>query len=131
MNGFFPNETDLNIVGPLADPDQDGINNLLEFVLDGGNPNSSDASILPTLDASGENFVFTFRRRNENASVTTQLFQYGSDLSGWNDVAISQSSQVNIAADTPTTGVDQVTVTIPKGTNTKLFGRLAVSDFVN
>lgn len=131
MNGFFPNETDLNIVGPLADPDQDGINNLLEFVLDGGNPNSSDASILPTLDASGENFVFTFRRRNETASVTTQLFQYGSDLSGWNDVAISQSSQVNIAADTPTTGVDQVTVTIPKGTNNKLFGRLAVSDFVN
>jgi len=131
MNGFFPNETDLNIVGPLADPDQDGINNLLEFVLDGGNPNSSDASILPTLDASGENFVFTFRRRNETASVTTQLFQYGSDLSGWNDVAISHSSQVNIAADTPTTGVDQVTVTIPKGTNTKLFGRLAVSDFVN
>ena len=131
MNGFFPNETDPAIVGPTADPDQDGIVNLLEFVLDGGNPNESNQGILPTLDASGANFVFTFRRRAETASVTSQTFQYGTNLSGWTDLPIAPSAEVVITPDTPSSGVDQVTITIPKATNTKMFGRLRVSELVN
>lgn len=131
MNGFFPNETDPAIVGPTADPDQDGIVNLLEFVLDGGNPNESNQGILPTLDASGANFVFTFRRRAETASVTSQTFQYGTNLSGWTDLPIASSAEVVITPDTPSSGVDQVTITIPKDTNTKMFGRLRVSELVN
>ena len=131
MNGFFPNETNPAIVGPTADPDQDGIVNLLEFVLDGGNPNESNQGILPTLDASGANFVFTFRRRAETASVTSQTFQYGTNLTGWTDLSIAPSTEVVITPNTPSNGVDQVTITIPKGTNTKMFGRLRVSELVN
>ena len=131
MNGFFPNETNPAIVGPTADPDQDGIVNLLEFVLDGGNPNESNQGILPTLDASGANFVFTFRRRAETASVTSQTFQYGTNLTGWTDLPIAPSAEVVITPDTPSSGVDQVTITIPKDTNTKMFGRLRVSELVN
>jgi hypothetical protein len=36
-----------------------------------------------------------------------------------------------ITPNTPSNGVDQVTITIPKGTNTKMFGRLRVSELVN
>ena len=41
MNTYFPGITDPNVVGPQADPDNDGQTNLLEFAL-GGNPNGAD-----------------------------------------------------------------------------------------
>ena len=103
--------------------------NLLEYVLN-GNPGYSDMSILPDLDASGTNFIFTFNRRNESKDDTTQTFQYTTDLgAAWTEIAIpaSTSSSVTITPNTPSTGIDKVDVSIPKGANTKLFGRLKVN----
>ncbi|MBN8456908.1 MAG: autotransporter-associated beta strand repeat-containing protein [Verrucomicrobia bacterium] len=110
---------------PGGDPDGDGVKNLLEYVLN-GNPGASDSTILPTLDASGANFVFTFTRREESANDTTQVFQYGSDLSGWTPVNITAPTGAEVSLGTPSGGLQTVTVTIPKtvAPDGKLFGRL-------
>jgi autotransporter-associated beta strand protein len=118
--------------GPADDPDNDGIENLLEFALN-GDPTASDPAILPALDASGSTFFFTFTRREESAADTTQIFQYGSDLDGWTDVIVPAASATVAAATITVTDngtTETVEISIPKteaaGTG-KLFGRLKVS----
>jgi fibronectin-binding autotransporter adhesin len=118
--------------GPQQDPNNNGITNLMEYVLNGDPLNGeSPQAILPTQDSSGANLVFTFHRLHESASDTTQVFQYGTDLTGWTDVAIAAgtygSVTVAVTADFPATGIDEVVVTVPKGVNDKLFGRLYVT----
>jgi hypothetical protein len=115
-----------------ADPDKDEIENVLEFVLN-GNPSVSGQAILPTLDASGANFVFNFTRRADSAGEVSQVFEYSVDLADWTTnspvaipVASGTSGFATVGASTGTAPnqVQAVTVTIPKGANTKLFGRL-------
>jgi len=112
---------------PGADPDKDGIANLVEYVLQGGDPSVSTAGILPTLDASGANFIFTYFRRTA-ATGTTQTFEYSTTLGAgsWTPVAIPGGSGVVVSPNTPSAGIDQVQVIVAKGANTKLFGRLQV-----
>ncbi len=110
--------------GATQDPDNDGVSNLLEFVL-GGNPMVSSTGILPVLAVDANNFVFTFNRKDESESEVTLTFQHGSDLSAWTDVAIGAGAAlpiVNVVENDASP--DTVTVTIPKGINTKLFGRV-------
>jgi hypothetical protein len=115
---------------PTADPDNDGNVNLIEFLLN-GNPGISDPAIAPDLDASGTNFVFTFNRRDDAEAGATLLFQYGTDLVGWTNAAISAGSTV-VGSATITvvengTSPDTITVTVPKSVapGGKLFGRLS------
>lgn len=108
---------------PAADPDNDGVENLVEYVLD-GDPTASDPSILPDLDASGANFVFSFTRREESAADTEQVFEYGTNLTGWTPINITAPTAPQVSLGTPSGGLQTVTITIPKGTNTSLFGRL-------
>jgi autotransporter-associated beta strand protein len=114
--------------GTAADPDYDGTSNLLEYVLN-GDPSASDPAILPTLDSSGANFMFHFTRREESATDTTQVFQYGSDLVGWTPINITPPVGSEVTLGTPSGGTQEVTVTIPKSVAVggKLFGRLKAS----
>ena len=112
---------------PSGDPDGDGIANLLEYVLKGGDPSSPDRSILPTPDASGANFIFTFTRRAASVANSTQVFQYGSDLVKWTDVPVVPGGRVAILENTPSAGLQQVSVTIPKASSNRILGRLKVS----
>lgn len=116
----------LNDSTPTGDPDFDGISNLLEYILN-GNPGSSDPSILPDLDASGPNFIFTYNRRAESKNDTTQTFQSNNDLGNtWAETLIPATSAGNviITPNTPSIGIEQIQITVPKGANVKLFGRL-------
>ncbi len=113
---------------PSDDPDYDGISNLMEYVLYNGQPATPSTSILPTADASGANFIFTVYRRNESLTDTTQIFQYGTDLNGWTDVLIPGGAGVTVTPDTPSPGIDKVEISVVKSPNTKLFGRLKVSN---
>lgn len=122
---------------PTDDPDKDGMENLLEFALN-GNPSISDPSILPDLVVTGTDFEFTYQRRDDSRSpATTQTFQWGTTLSGWPGAAVvpDDSGPVGVATVTVSAGVpddlitDTVKISIPKtqaGSSSSLFGRLQV-----
>ncbi len=131
--GTFPALDTANKRLPTADPDNDGLSNLIEFVLN-GNPGTSDIpSIAPTLNAGGSDFIFSFKRRDDSEAGNTLLFQYGSDLIGWTDAIIGAANSVvgsaTIAVTENTTNPDAITVTVPKSgfPGGKLFGRLKVT----
>jgi len=98
--------------------------------------NFTSASTIPVTAASytatgndvAGNCVFNFSRRAVSAQDTTQIFQYSTDLSHWTDVMITSptDSMVTLGS-TDSNGVQTVTVTIPQGTNTKIFGRIKVT----
>ena len=113
---------------PGADPDNDGIDNLMEYVLQGGDPSISTTGTLPTVNASGLNFVFTYYRRAAATTSTTQNFEYSTTLGAgsWTPVAIPGGAGVTVTPDTPSAGIDKVEIIVAKGANTKLFGRLQV-----
>lgn len=116
---------------PGADPDSDGLNNLVEFVLGGqpnpANPNASSVALAPTQVIVGSNLIFTYRRTDlstTEAGLVTSV-EFGTNLSGWT-TAVNGVGGVTIT-ETPDgfgSGVDKVEVSIPMGTETKLFARL-------
>jgi autotransporter-associated beta strand protein len=122
---------------PSDDPDSDGMDNLLEFVLN-GNPSVSDSGILPVLNITATDFEFTYQRRDDSVSPeTAQTFQWGTTLATWPGSAVipATSTAVGAATITVTAGTpndtvtDTVKVSIPKteaGGAGKLFGRLQV-----
>jgi autotransporter-associated beta strand protein len=124
ITGFGLNANDQD---PTDDPDHDGISNLMEYVLFNGQPAVSSTSILPTLDASGSNFIFTLFRRTDSAVDTTQIFQYGTSLSSWTDVAIPGGAGVTVTPNDPSPGIDRIVISVLRGSNSKLFGRLNVT----
>lgn len=121
----FPGLSDASVNG---DPDSDGILNLVEYVLN-GLPGSSSPNVLPQANATGGNLVFHFVRRSESKTDTTQVLQYGTNLTSWTDVAIPAASAGNvvITPDTPSAGLETIAVTVPGGSNSSLFARLKVT----
>ena len=111
--------------GLLDDPDHDGIANLMEFVLAGA-PMVSSQVILPALTKSAGAWVFEYERSDISmAPATTQVVEYGSDLSGWTSVTIPATTGgiVTITLGSPS---DHVVVTLPSQGN-QTFVRLKVS----
>jgi hypothetical protein len=111
-----------------ADPDGDGIDNGLEFLL-GGQPNpnlpgSNSLELLPVVEASGENLVFTFTRVRAADSIEA-IVEFSTTLDGdW-----TEATDLNATIQTtPGEDSDTVTVTIPKGSADKLFARLRAVD---
>ena len=125
IDGFTTLTADQKL--PTADPDQDGVNNLLEYVLN-GTPNIADPGILPTPSLTATHFVFTFTQREESAATTTQAFEYSTSLGGWISVNITTPAGSNVAFGSSAEGARTVMVSIPKtaAPSGKLFGRLKV-----
>ncbi|MEO8617697.1 MAG: hypothetical protein ABI600_21390 [Luteolibacter sp.] len=135
-NGFLPGFTN---TGATVDFENDGISNLLEFVL-GGNPTINDnPSIRPTVSASGSNLVIAFKRSDvsELQPVAVKV-QISSNLSTWNpadDILIGPatnpgpvgSSGASYTVD-ETGALDSIVVTIPKGAATKKFVRVVATE---
>jgi autotransporter-associated beta strand protein len=124
--------------GAEDDPDQDGVESLLEFVLN-GDPTVPDSSILPLLAVTPDAFEFTYQRRDDSVSPqTTQTFEWGTTLAAWPGSAIVPATSgpvlpatVTISAGVPDDAVtDTVKVSIPRtedGGGGVLFGRLRVN----
>ena len=114
---------------PTADPDADGIPNLLEFVL-GGEPLTSDNTILPQVALIEDEIRFTFQRSDESESpVTTQTFQWSTDLETWNDIPLSPTPGPEISISENAAALDDITITLPSNLapDGQIFGRLRVS----
>jgi autotransporter-associated beta strand protein len=117
-----------------ADPDNDGLDNAVEFVIGGqpnpANPNSDSSALAPTISTDVNNLIFTYRRTD---LALTQpgigiAAQYGSDLVGWTTATNGVDGVVIVVTDEIEAGVDQVQVSIPKtlATGAKMFARLNV-----
>jgi autotransporter-associated beta strand protein len=117
-NGLLPDEASKL---PSADPESDGITNLMEFVL-GGSPVASSQSILPTLATVGSDIVLSYTRNDDSESATTQVGQWSTDLINWNDVIPTLVNENGSSA-------DDMSITVPNGNaaNGKLFLRLKTS----
>ena len=111
---------------PMDDPDHDGISNLLEFVL-GGSPTVPSQAILPKLtQGAGGTWAFEYDRSTASKSCTTQIVEYGDDLTGWIPVLVPATSEGGVTI-TPGDSSDHVRVSIPAPTGTTRFVRLSVS----
>ena len=113
--------------GPHADPDGDGLANLLEFVL-GGHPMETTSGILPTAGpGAGSGWVYEYDRSDLSAPpATTQVVEFGSDLLGWTEVPIPVTSAVPVTI-TPGASSDHVSVALPDLGPTG-FARLKVTE---
>jgi len=110
--------------GPLQDPDRDGIVNLLEFALTGA-PLVSSQVILPKPAQDGGNWVFEYDRSVASRPPgTSQVVEYGGDLTGWTAVTIPLASS-GIVVIMPGATTDHVKVILPAGA--KVFARLKVT----
>lgn len=98
--------------GPLDDPDEDGVVNLLEFTL-GGMPMVASRTILPKLTSSGGTWIFEYDRSDAaRPPATQQVVEYSSDLLTWTPVIVPviSGNGVTIVDNGPT---DHVQVTLP------------------
>jgi autotransporter-associated beta strand protein/T5SS/PEP-CTERM-associated repeat protein len=121
VDGYTPNALlDEASKLPGADPDSDGITNLMEFVI-GGSPVVSSQSILPTLATVGSDQVLSYTRSDESESVTTQVGQWSTDLSTWTNVTPVLVNENGASA-------DDMSITVPNSNaaNGKMFLRLSV-----
>lgn len=111
--------------GSMADPDQDGISNLMEFAL-GGAPRVVSTTILPVLTKAPTGWTFEYNRSDVSlTSGAAHSVQYGDDLGGWTSVTIPATSSGTVEI-TPGIPADRVKVTLPV-VGTKGFVRLKVS----
>ncbi len=87
LNGYFsaPELNDPLLAAPSADPDQDGLSNLLEYAL-GSSPRSTTSTGLPELSSAGGNWLYTFQRP-VNRSDLAYLVEFSTNLVTWNPVA--------------------------------------------
>jgi len=124
----------VNAIGSAAnlDKDADGVSNGVEYVL-GGDVNTNDLGKLPTLDASGANLVFTFKRDRDSLDGSTAVvIEVGDNLTGWPDVFTvgtttgTSTAGVTVTESSPA-GFDTITLSVPKGVATKKFARLKVT----
>jgi fibronectin-binding autotransporter adhesin len=142
IGAAFPGETDPAIIGATADPDHDGIANLVEFVIGGDPASGNDSALLPTQELvenpeglpAGKYFVFTYRRSDlALAANVTAVCETNPDLVGnWTEAVHGIDGVVIVEDDNysaftpPAEDTDRVRVYIPQGANAKLFSRLNV-----
>ena len=110
--------------GATQDPDNDGVNNLIEFAL-GGNPLSTTSAPVPLLARSGGNVTFTY---DVQVAATAQYqvgAEYTSDLSSTWTTAVNGTGGVTITTTPVNANTDHVVVTVP-ASSPRIFVRLRV-----
>lgn len=108
---------------PSADPDGDGIQNILEFVLNSNGATQSFGA-LPTATRNVQgDFIFTFVQ-NASSTYLNPVIEYTTALDGeWDTFA-----GANVQTNTPSAGLNTVTATLPASLapDGKIFARLRV-----
>ncbi len=119
----WPGVTDENIIGPSADPDHDGLANLMEWATL-SNPKASTPAI-GSLVKNGSNLEFSYTRRKVAAGQATFTVEYSDTLAAgsWSSSGIDQNPTPSFDDDTTQT----LTVIVPAGTGPKRFVRLKIT----
>ncbi|MEI6862594.1 MAG: cadherin repeat domain-containing protein, partial [Verrucomicrobiota bacterium] len=102
----------------MADPDGDGVSNLLEYAL-GRSPNVAESAPPFTMAAEGGNMVYRFTRPRTATGLTYQ-FQSSTDLVTWTHIATVPVVESTAAL------LDTLSLTLPANTPT-YFLRLQVT----
>ena len=115
---------------PAQDQDGDGVSNAVEYVL-GGTIGTKDLGKLPKVSTAGGNMLFSFERDQASIGNATVVIEVSPDLATWPDAysvgadSDGSSPGVTVNKNTPTTGVDTVTLSVPQSGGGK-FARLKV-----
>jgi len=136
--GYFPWAADhtssavgLSDDGVLSDPDHDGIDNLLEYML-AGPPNTPNNDILPTMTQTSDESIFSFNRLASSVYDTNQIFEYSSDLENWSELPLTGDSMpANASITDAGSGIETIEIIIDKNAadgevDGKFFGRIKV-----
>jgi len=122
---YFPGETDESVIGASADPNQDGISNLLAFYL-GTDPTATSAQNALSMSVQGAYLIVSHGRRTEAAALAATLHMSES-LSGWSDVE-SDGVVPSVTTDGVSAGVDLIEYQIPLPAGGRVFSYLEVSE---
>jgi sugar lactone lactonase YvrE len=116
---FGANAGDPLIAGPLANPAQDGINNLLKFAF-GLDPHVATAAGLPAMDTVGGKLALTYHR---NLAATNLIYtpEWSTNLSTWSPLGVTE----DILADDGITR--QIRASIPASPGGARFLRINVT----
>ncbi|MCU0781603.1 MAG: autotransporter-associated beta strand repeat-containing protein, partial [Akkermansiaceae bacterium] len=114
-----------------ADPDHDGLPNLIEFILGGqpnpANPSADSNALAPTVSLVPGYLVFTYRR-SDLASSSPGLsirVEHGSSLTTWSDAIHGQNGVlITTSDDSFEPGIDRIEVRIPNTSQARIFLRL-------
>ena len=110
---------------PMADPDRDGISNLLEFALSGA-PMASSPTISPALSNVGNSWFLEYSRSDVSQANTIQLVEYSSDLMVWTQILIPPTTNGSVVVTDGATS-DRIKVPIPAVVGKPTFARVKVT----
>ncbi len=80
------------VSGPQADPDQDGLGNLMEYAL-GSDPKMSSLDALPTVSSNSTHWLFTYTRSADRPDLQYTV-EYSTDLTLWVEVFAGDLTQI-------------------------------------
>ncbi len=116
----WPGTGEAQTIGPEADPDHDGANNLLEWALH-LDPKSPDV-FLPVFSKAGQALEYRYvRRKTAPGSAAFQLEWADSFDGAWSTAGVTSEPAVSISETR-----ESVTATIPAGVSGRRFVRLRV-----
>jgi autotransporter-associated beta strand protein len=125
---FFPGVTDPAIVGPTADPDRDGIANIIENQF-GTNPSASNPGLVQ-VSSSPSSLTFQHSRADAPLAGYATAYEWSANLVDWNasgathgGVTVNITSAVVADNPPPANDVVGVVASVSGGSTSKLFVR--------
>jgi hypothetical protein len=120
----FPGETDPQVIGGEADPDQDGLPNALEFAI-GADPTTPDPALAPAMIMEADSVRLRFRLRDDLGGKVHYRVLQSTDLQAWSPVPATALAYVREGGDLPA-GVKEYEYVAPSSPSAPVMLRLEI-----